>query len=153
MSFPFSESKSGPVYCPSEYKVTLCTVLSKRFSELASMREVSSCSCVYFSSAESMPLQFSLLPRVLPPPPFPPHLSEACVCKSTWARSWIKALPLYILMLLICQRRYIQDFLFNHKGLCWYWRKQQWSFAGRMAEILDVRWPNTFINCCLWILT
>ena len=37
---PFSDDKSGSLYCPSEYAVTLFPVLSKRLPGLALMQEV-----------------------------------------------------------------------------------------------------------------
>ena len=75
---PFSESKSGPLYCPPEYAVTLSPVLSKRSPGPVLIQEVLVRLCASFSPAESISLQFSFLLR-LPHPPEP--VSEASVCK------------------------------------------------------------------------
>ena len=71
---PFSESKLGPLYCLSEYAMTLFPVLSKRFPELVLMQEVSVRLCACFSLDDFLSLQFSLLTRQ-PPKLWMKHLS------------------------------------------------------------------------------
>ena len=58
---------SGPLYCSSEYALTLFHVLSEEVSGLVLMQEVPVHICASFSPAESMSLQFLFLLRLSPP--------------------------------------------------------------------------------------
>ena len=104
---PFSESKSRPLYCPSEYAVTLSPVLSKRFPGLVLIQEVPVRFGVSFCPAECMSLQFSFLPWL----PSPLSL------KIAWAGNWIKVLSLYISMFFTHQRSCNWDTLFRNTWL------------------------------------
>ena len=111
----FSESKSGPLYYPSKYAVTVFPVHSKWFSELDLMQEIPVCLCASFSSAESMSLQFFLIPRFSLPPLQP--VSEISVCKRAWGKSWIKVFPSYISIVFTHQRSFNWDYLFSNTWL------------------------------------
>ena len=134
---PFSQSNSGSLYCPSEYAVTLFPVLSKRFPGLVLVQEVPVRLCASFSPAESMSLQFSFLLR-LNLNLWVKHLSVKELELEDELRSFhcifrcfstTKKAPIEIFCLVTLEVR-----------------KQQKSFAGAMAKIVDVRWPNTFAN-------
>ena len=58
---------SGPLYCSSEYALTLFHVLSEEVSGLVLMQEVPVRICASFSPADSMSLQFLFLLRLSPP--------------------------------------------------------------------------------------
>ena len=117
--------------------MTLFLVLSKRFPGLVLIQEVPVRLCASFSPAESMSLQFSFLLR-LHPNLWVKHLSVKQLDLEDELRSFhcifrcfstTKEAPIEIFCLVTLDVR-----------------KQQWSFAGVMAKIVYVRWPNTFAN-------